>query len=233
VTELHPWIKNLTTAEADALAKDCAQKALRLAGRTADRLDELESQAYLLLVECARKVEDDTYAHCQQCGKELTGRRHARFCRPTCSKAYNRAHPEPPKPPRAAYVGSMWNWDPNRMKDFAVEEVGYALANLMRAVSQDALVAARSSASMDVLSERVQSRLRMGADPLDVVIEHLEGRDVLWFIFGQHEPLQARLDGTEHRLLWATEAYPCQGIDLPPMGPVVSDYRTDNNGRRI
>jgi hypothetical protein len=238
VTELHPWIKNLTTAEADSLAKACAQKAMKLAGHAIMPFDELESAAYLLLVECARKVEDDTYSECQQCGKALSGRRNAKFCSNNnrCKMAYNRAHPnDAPPAPRHAYVGSMWAWHPERMEATAILTVAHALAHQAEGMMRgtDALTVARSSRPMEVIADRVQSRLRMGADPLDVVIEELEGRDILWFTFGQHEPLQARLDGTEHRLLWATEAYPCQGIDLPPLGPVLSNYRTDNNGRRI
>lgn len=236
MTELHPWIKNLTSAEADALVRACAHKAVKLAGHTTIVSDELESQAYLLLVECARKVEDDTYSECQQCGKGLRGRRNAKFCGPTCRKAYNRAHPnEAPAAPRAGFIGSMWTWQPERMEASAILTVAHALANMIRMVEsgEDAqLIPVGSSASVDILAERVQSPLRMGADPLDVVIQELEGRDLLWFEFGVRGKLLASLDGTEHRLLWATEAYPFQGLDLPGIGAVVCAWKTDNNGRR-
>ena len=147
-TELHPW---LSTPEATEAARKAIQIPLALLPSLAGRVstDKLETQALVILTECAMPPRDLPPTECLRCGGSLEDvRKGAKFCSPDCRKQYavnvqrsRGGSVERPRggsaatvlPPAAhAHIGSMYSWPESERRQYAVKTVGYALNNWLR-----------------------------------------------------------------------------------------------------
>lgn len=133
--ELHPW---LGSAEAVAAAAKAVQIPLAIMGAKALLVgsDELLSEAFAILAECAAPDVAET-ASCAKCGAHLTHlRRGAKFCSPYCRMAYAKSvqRQKAETLPRRAgsHVGSMWRWPERERSKYAIREIGYLLCNYLR-----------------------------------------------------------------------------------------------------
>jgi hypothetical protein len=129
----HPWA---STPEAINAARKAVSIPMAKMGRKAAIIgrDELESQALVILTECALESPEPVSTACARCGKPLEHvRRNAKFCSSRCRNTYNmrvrRGQEEAVPPNPLGHIGSMHSWDEGRMAQFAVQEVGMRLCN--------------------------------------------------------------------------------------------------------
>lgn len=207
---LHPWldsheaVKACEKAVAVAIAK-VGQKALRL-GR-----DELLSQAYVILAECASEPNVKRYTTCAECEGSLEGvRAGSKFCSNTCSSRYRmrrkRGSGEPvaPEQPKA-HLGAMWSWPEGEMSNYAIREVAYCLNNY--ATVEWTRRDAYGTPASDWLDSDDFNRADDDDEPTGPTF--YEFRAVAGGVPGYLRP---GLDGNGHGTPVA--AYPLQGIDL-------------------
>lgn len=181
-SQLHPW---LSTPEALAAAKRAVNvPRTYLAGRTRIvGVDELESQALVILAECAQPHPKTVEAGCAHCGESLDGlRKGAKFCGRSCKSKFSmkvvRGKEETLAPSTQAHVGSMWTWPAEQMAAYAQQQVGFVLLNYVRSCHFAAeITASEAIANMDVTAEADE-------DPRELVVSYLEAHGV-------------RSDGTE------------------------------------
>ena len=134
---LHPW---LSTPEALTAARRAVQIPRDRMGNWARSvgLDELESQALVILAECAQpKPQDYERSGCAHCGGSLEElRRGAKFCSRSCKSKYavrvQRGKGESLPSTTLAHIGSMWDWPADSMVAYARTQVGYVLLNYVR-----------------------------------------------------------------------------------------------------
>jgi hypothetical protein len=133
---LHPW---LSSPEAVTAAHRAVQIPLALMGGRALLVgaDELLSEAFAILAECAMPPSPVTRPECARCGIGLGEvRRGAKFCSARCrmghAQAVRRLRATPLPPSERSHVGSMWAWPASERSKFATREVGYELCNWLR-----------------------------------------------------------------------------------------------------
>ena len=100
--------------------------------------DELLSEAFAILTECALPPRERGNLTCAQCGKDLENvRAGAKFCSKQCKHlntmqrrraGYREAVLAPPK----GHVGSMHSWPEDERMSYAAREVGLQLCNYVR-----------------------------------------------------------------------------------------------------
>lgn len=141
--ELHPW---LSTPEAVTAAIQAVRVAVLQLPVLAQRAgtDELESEALVILTECALPPIPRSTS-CGRCGGSLTGvRKGAKFCSKNCKNIYNRnvsrgkAVTLPDSP--YAHIGVMGDWPEEHMIAYAVRTVGLVLCNWLKTSYRDDLV---------------------------------------------------------------------------------------------
>lgn len=126
---LHPWINS---PEVRRVVRVAVEVAIKKQGAKALAIgrEELASEGYMILVECAMpRPEDADPDGCAYCGGSLEGvRKGAKFCSPTCRVRAHRAGQVVPAVP-LGHIGSMWSWPEAERANWAVREVGHRLAN--------------------------------------------------------------------------------------------------------
>ncbi len=138
MSELHPWV---STPEALQAARRAASACRAKLGPAADvvGLDELISEGYSILVECARPSPGRAEEHCVECQGLVTGRRRgAKYCSASCSARYRdrcvrkrkRGEHAPMAPARPkTHIGSMHSWPDGRMIQYATQEIALRLCH--------------------------------------------------------------------------------------------------------
>lgn len=136
ITILHPW---LSTPEAAKAAKAATLIPLKLLGQRARIVgaDELLSEAFAILTECALPLPEPPKASCAKCGGSLENvRRGAKFCSKLCKdlhgKKVERGKRQVIPASAPSHIGSMWSWPEDQRQQYAVQEVGYRLNNWLR-----------------------------------------------------------------------------------------------------
>jgi hypothetical protein len=141
MSNLHPWAQ--TTAAYRAAVQAASIPRRMLPARTqAVGIDELISEALVILAECALSPQADSDPGCRMCGGDIpdTVRRGAKFCSPQCRSRYgtrqNRSRAKGFEATAAearakTHIGSMWSWPEDKMLQYAVREIGYRLCNFL------------------------------------------------------------------------------------------------------
>lgn len=134
---LHPW---LDTPE----AVQAARRAVRVpeykmpAAVKAIGADELLSEAFTILTECALPPRERGHFACAQCGGELKNvRAGAKYCSPKCRnlagvRRLRAGGTEAPPAQPKGHIGSMWSWPEDERVSYATREVGLVLCNYLR-----------------------------------------------------------------------------------------------------
>lgn len=153
--ELHPW---LYTSEATEAARNAIRIPMATLGTLASQVgaDGLESEALIILTECALPPRDRTdrfdesgICAADGCSNPLVNPKRgkpAKFCSPNCRKRHSMramrtrngtavrkmavATPELHVP--HAHIGSMWSWPEDKRVQYAVRIVGTVLNNWLR-----------------------------------------------------------------------------------------------------
>lgn len=163
----HPWLNTPEALEAVDRAAAAAVRRMGLWGM----LDDLTSEAYVLLTECAQPPQKALARECLECGGSLAGRRrNAKFCSEACnSRAGTRRHrtqtaPAPSGP--LGHIGSMWTWPEDKMQAYAVQTVAMRLCNYARTSG-----ALREHAVEDAQLERLVSANTPSAEDVYFAVE--------------------------------------------------------------
>lgn len=180
---LHPWFH---TPEAAEVARKAVQIPLLKLPQLVKALgaDELESEALVILAECAVPPRNQAPTECVQCGGSLEGlRKGAKFCSDTCGgnfrKAVHRKRQGQPAPKGGkrndvvtvdhAHVGSMHTWPEDEMARYAVRTVGMALCNWLRVN-----IKAREIPSSETLANMAVTTPQAEDSPRDILVDFLE-----------------------------------------------------------
>jgi hypothetical protein len=112
-TQLHLWLSSpealATTRHAVFRASTYFPERARFVG-----LDELESQALVILSECAQpKPQWYERPKCAHCGQVI----HLTSAVPGCTQAH---------------IGSMWDWPADQMAECAIQQTAFCLLNYLR-----------------------------------------------------------------------------------------------------
>lgn len=134
---LHPWLNTPDAVKAAERAVKVPEYKMPAAAKVVG-LDELLSEAFAILTECALPPRERITAVCVECGDELKNVRvGAKYCGAKCRNLAgvrrHRAGGAPPPPSRPkGHVGSMHSWPEDEMVSFAIREVGLQLCNYLR-----------------------------------------------------------------------------------------------------
>ena len=96
--------------------------------------DELLSEAYAILTECALPPRERLVTVCAHCNGTLENvRSNAKFSSCKCKENYkdrrDRGRAESVPAAAASHIGAMWTWPEAERGKYAVREVGYRLNN--------------------------------------------------------------------------------------------------------
>jgi hypothetical protein len=178
MSQLHPW---LSTPEAVDAARQAAYLHRTRLSKWANvvGLDELESQALVILTECGQpKPRDMERTECAHCGGSLAGlRRGAKFCGRSCKSKYavsvQRGKEETLPASTHAHIGCMWDWPAESMALYARTQIHYVLMNYLRGCNF--IVEIRAS---DTLSNMDLPADDTDEDPRELVIAYLESHGI-------------------------------------------------------
>ena len=196
--ELHPWI---STPEAVAAARRAVKIPLAMLPGLASAAgaDELESEALMILTECATPRQQVRQREsCACCGGDMAGmRRDAKFCGAKCrdqhkkdvarSKASPRVHGAVREPVPAvlqAHIGAMYEWPEDAMTNYAVRTIGYVLNNWLRTGHRTSEIPSDDMSTMPAAQGRgLRTIRRPWAEdpedaPLDIIAAWLEAHGV-------------------------------------------------------
>lgn len=131
---LHPWLSTPEAVKAAERAVKVPEYKMPAAAKVVGP-DELLSEAFAILTECALPPRERITVACAQCGESLENvRAGAKFCSKKCKhlntmqrrRAGRReALPAMPK----GHIGSMHSWPEDERMSYAIREVGFRLCH--------------------------------------------------------------------------------------------------------
>jgi hypothetical protein len=134
---LHPWLGTPEAVQAARRAVRVPEYKMPGAARALGP-DELLSEAFTILTECALPPRERGNVVCAECGGTLENvRAGAKYCGATCrNKAGVRrfrddAKPAPPPAQPKGHIGSMWTWPEDERMSYAAREVGLRLCHYL------------------------------------------------------------------------------------------------------